>query len=648
MIYLGIDTGGTFTDFVFLKNDELRVHKVLSTPSAPEKAIFQGIEELDLSHEKLTIIHGSTVATNAVLENKGVKTAYVTNTGFKDILTIGRQARRELYNLQPEKVVTPVSPNLCLEVDCRLDAQGDCLIALSSEKINAFTNEISALNVKSVAINLLFSYLNAETEQQLRDSLTEDLFVSISSEILCEIGEYERGMATWLNAWVGPLIKGYINRLNQGLGQSQLSVMQSSGETMSAEHASERAVQMLLSGPAGGLVGAQFMAELSGQSKLMTFDMGGTSTDVALLDGDIQLTNRGKVGHYPVAVPMVDMHTIGAGGGSIARVDEAGMLLVGPESAGAQPGPACYGLGGHLPTVTDANVVLGHVPDKTLLGGYLPIDCHLSQKAIQKLADEMDVSLEEAATGILEVANEHMARALRVISVQKGHNPTEFTLVSFGGAGGMHVCDLADELQMNKALVPAYGGVLSALGMLAAKPGRQVSQSFIVLLSEVNDAVLVDQFERMEQTGKVELITEGVNENEIEAQYSLDLRYQGQSNALNIPWSSITECERDFHVQHEKRYGHYMEIAVELVDVRVKISARNRKFDFGSYFGVQTHLLDKLEIKGNVFNREELSSGSVIRGPATIVEPIATTWIAEHWLCKVDHVGNLLLERLDA
>ncbi|NNJ92874.1 MAG: hydantoinase/oxoprolinase family protein [Gammaproteobacteria bacterium] len=646
MLFLGIDTGGTFTDFVLVDQQQIRVHKVLSSPNAPERAILQGIDELGISGKAVTVIHGSTVATNAVLEGKGVATAYVTNTGFKDVLTIGRQARRELYNLQPHTSLPPVADAFCLEVDCRLSAEGEWIGELSDESLCGLAAQIAEMDVEAVAINLLFSYIDDSAEQKMKSVLPDDLFVSVSSEVLPEIGEYERGVATWLNSWVGPLIQGYISRLQKGLGQNRLAVMQSSGETMDATQAASQAVRMLLSGPAGGLVGARFVASLSGRKRLMTFDMGGTSSDVALIDGDIQLTNRGKIDHYPVAVPMVDMHTIGAGGGSIAYLDSGGMLQVGPESAGASPGPACYGKGGLLPTVTDANLVLGRIPENSLLGGYLPLKKSLAETAVNRLATKMHVSLSEAAMGIVDIANEHMARALRVISVQKGYDPNDFTLVSFGGAGGLHVCALADKLEMKQVLIPVYAGVLSALGMLATRPGRQLSRTHVGLLNTQSNGSLEKEFEQLAVRGRDALMAEGVAEDTLSASYSLDLRYQGQSNTLNITWQDIQTCEQNFHFRHERRYGHRLEMPVELVNIRAGIHGEGLEITLQNQAASVSAADEEAYSAIPVSSREKLPVEETISGPAILVEKVATIWIAAGWNCTQDTSGNLILTKL--
>ena len=486
MRLLGIDTGGTFTDFVYFDGTTLHARKVLSTPEAPEEAVLQGLRELAMDLAGLHIIHGSTVATNAVLEGKGARVVYVANRGLGDVLTIGRQARRALYDLQPEPPPPPVPAELCLETGGRLDADGAVVEALTEEDIAVLLEQIHALGAESVAVNLLFSFVDDRFEREIARRLPSGLFASISSQVLPEYKEYERGIATWLNAYVGPLMAGYLDRTAARTRPAALSIMRSSGDACGAHQAGREAVHLLLSGPAGGLTGARHCAGQIGAAKCMTFDMGGTSTDVALIDGDIALTNEGRIGPYPVAVPMVDMHSIGAGGGSIAYADAGGGLQVGPQSAGARPGPACYDQGGTLPTVTDANLLLGRLPPFTRLGGTLALNGDKARQALAGLAAELGLATaEQAADGVVALANEHMTQALRLISVQRGIDPRDFVLVAFGGAGGLHVCALAEALEMGRALVPARAGALSAFGMLVAPAGRQYSKTLAVLLEAV-------------------------------------------------------------------------------------------------------------------------------------------------------------------
>ncbi|MBS1202429.1 MAG: N-methylhydantoinase A/acetone carboxylase, beta subunit, partial [Chromatiaceae bacterium] len=403
MTLIGIDTGGTFTDFVVWNEGEVRIHKVLSTPKAPEQAILRGIAELGLSPAGLSMVHGSTVATNAVLEGKGVRTLYLGNRGLEDLLTLGRQARADLYDLQPPPRRPPVCADLCLGTGGRLAADGTWVEPLTAADLCALTEAVARLAPQAVAINLLFSYLNDSAEREIAESLPATLFVSRSSEVLPVTGEYERGIATWLNAWVGPVVADYLDRLAEGLDGARISVMQSSGEAIAADQTARHAARLLLSGPAGGLAGAAFAAAAGGVRRLLTIDMGGTSTDVAAIDGEPRLTTTGRIAGFPIALPMVDMHTIGAGGGSIARVDSGGLLLVGPESAGADPGPACYRRGGTLPTVTDANLVLGRLDPEGFLGGRMPLDTEAARRAIRPVAQRLGLSVEAAALGIVRI-----------------------------------------------------------------------------------------------------------------------------------------------------------------------------------------------------------------------------------------------------
>jgi N-methylhydantoinase A len=648
--FLGVDTGGTFTDFVLFDGERLRIHKVLSTPAAPEQAILQGIRDLGLSDEELRLVHGSTVATNAVLEGKGVRTLFITNRGFRDLLSIGRQARAELYNLQPQVLSPPVPRELCVETGGRRDAAGKIIDPLTEEDLAELARIVQQQQPRAVAVNLLFSWKDGIDERRIRDALPGNLFVSISSEVLPEIREYERGIATWLNAWVGPLVEGYVQRLHAALPRASVSIIQSSGDTIDAARAGRQAVRMLLSGPAGGLVGATWLGGLSGHERLLTFDMGGTSTDVSLIDGEPQLTNEGRIGRWPVAVSMVDMQTIGAGGGSIARVDAGGMLQVGPESAGADPGPACYGQGGSEVTVSDANLVLGRLRPGAFLGGRMRLDAEAAQAAMQRLAKTMGCTAIEAAEGVIRVANEHMAAALRMISVERGVDPGDYRLVSFGGAGGLHVCALAEALGMRRAMVPVHAGVLSALGMLATRPGRELSQTWQGGLASRDERDLEHAFSKLEQKAVTELLKEGFGRERLVASYSLDLRYRGQSNTLNIPWEGSAASESAFHALHEQRYGHRLDVPVEMLNLRLRVRAEASGLHLEPDSGVRERLRTDVVMPGYdafvpQFERASLCAGDVIDGPALIVEEVSTTWLSAAWRCHVDQHGNLLLER---
>tara|TARA_R110001599_G_scaffold11830_4_gene55610 strand:+ start:5426 stop:7447 length:2022 start_codon:yes stop_codon:yes gene_type:complete len=657
--YLGVDTGGTFTDFVLFHQHQVRCHKCPSTPEHPEQAILNGIKELGLSGliaaGQLMVVHGSTVATNAALEGKGVRTVFISNRGFGDMLTIGRQTRSNLYDLRPPANVVPVAPELCLETGGRIGADGRVIQVLTATDIAALKRQIQALKPEAVAINLLFSFIDDRFEKAIAAAMPKGVFVSRSSEVLPEYKEYERGMATWLNAWLGPKVADYLGRLQAALKTTPLSVMQSSGGTTDAANASQRAVNLLLSGPAGGLAAVKHLGDSLHRPRLMSFDMGGTSSDVALINGDIKLTNEGSIGPYPVAVPMVDMHTIGAGGGSLAYIDEGGMLRVGPESAGADPGPACYNKGGLKPTVTDANVVLGRLPASAKLGGSMPLNIDAARRAVGSLAAQLRLSIEDAAAGIIAIADEHMIRALRVISVQRGHDPGEFSLCCFGGAGGLHVCALADALGCPEIIVPNYGGVFSALGMLLAPKERQLSRTINTALASISSDVLVQHLQNLATTGRTQLHGEGVQDAEITEHPSVDLCYQGQSYTLNLPWqSSVTDLEMAFHHAHEQRYGHRLELPVQLINVRQALRAATAVPDLPCLpprAPSQAAELCPVFIADDFYAtprylRDELASEQFITGPALISESVATTWLAEGWQAKVDTQGHLLIRRL--
>ncbi len=656
---LGVDTGGTFTDFVLIDGTEIRLHKTLSTPAAPERAIQSGISEMGLDAAvvagRIRIVHGSTIATNAALERKGVTTAYVTNSGLADVLTLARQQRRALYELTPTAETAPVPPELCLEIPARLDFRGHELTPLRDADVDDLLARIRALAPRAVAINLLYSWLDARHEEALEQAIGStfaDVFVTRSSFVLPEYREYERGMATWLNAWLGPLVQGYLERLEVALAPCRVAIMQSSGGTMEAAVASRRAVNLLVSGPAGGLAGAQAIGRAAGIERLLTFDMGGTSTDVALIDGEPELTSEGRLGPWPVAVPMLDIHTIGAGGGSIARLDAGGALQVGPESAGADPGPACYGQGGRAATVTDAHVVLGQLPADAALGGTLRLDVAAARTAVGRIAEGLAVPVEVAARGILRVANEHMAQALRVMSIERGRDPRGMVLCCFGGAGGLHLCDLAATLGMDRAMIPNNGGVLSAFGMLVARPERQLTRTLREDLATLGRERLREAREALGDQGRAELEREGHDPTAFEEEAFVDLRYRGQAFALTLGWSEDREAlSEQFHRQHRERYGHSLDGIVELVTLRLRIRAAGHAVVLPEIVCGEpaapegTVAVTDLGAAVPVFTRATLVAGQQIRGPALVVEATATSLITAGWTAAVDATGNLLLER---
>lgn len=650
---LGIDTGGTFTDFVLWRggaNSALERLKVPSTPDDPAAAILQGIDALGLTADaragRLRIVHGSTVATNATLEGKGARTVYITNRGFTDVLRIGRQARSALYDLHPVSPIDPVPADLCLGTGGRIGPDGAVIEPLTDADLATLRAEVARLKPAAVAVNLLYSYIDDRAERAIETALSDLALVSRSSFVLPEYKEYERGVATWLNAWLGPVIARYLDRLAAALSPTPIAVMQSSGGVIAAAQASRRAVNLLLSGPAGGLAAARAVAIDTQWDDLLTFDMGGTSTDVALLRGPPRLTDEGRVGPYPVAVPMADIHTIGAGGGSIAFIDSGGMLRVGPQSAGADPGPACYGRGGRAATVTDANVVLGRLPG-VALGGVLELNREAATRAIAELAHTLAVSDVDAAQAIVNIANEHMAQALRVISIERGHDPRGFSLLCYGGAGGLHVCALAQALSVERVIVPVHAGVFSALGMLIAQPARALLRTVNASLSEANAGVIEDALRALETTGRGELMAEGHAGAQISCTWSVDLRYRGQSFTLALPWISSDATAAAFHELHESRYGHALGVPVEVVNVRVSVAVDVEPIRPAPLPSPRASAATLAFVAGlgevPVLARTGLARGARLQGPVIVTEPDATTFVDAGWEGTIDRFGHLVL-----
>jgi N-methylhydantoinase A len=651
---LGVDTGGTFTDFVLHDGSNVRVHKVLSTPDDPSIAIERGIADLGLDaaigRGEVTIIHGSTVATNAALEGTGVRTVYIANRGFTDVLRLARQNRRELYSLTPSEPPDPVPPELRVGVAGRLAPNGEVIEPLTQSDLAELRDTVAALAPQAIAINLLYSYVDDAHERAVEAAVQDLAFVCRSSSVLPEYREYERGIATWLNAWLGPVVERYLSRLARVVTPSRVLVMQSSGGTIGAEQASRRAVNLLLSGPAGGLAAARRVGESIGRRDLMTFDMGGTSTDVSLVGEHPTITNEARIGPYPVAIPMADIHTIAAGGGSIAFLDAGGALHVGPRSAGAKPGPACYGLGGTEPTVTDANVVLGRLPASLRLAGSLPMHGDLARDAIARLAAPLGIDNAAAAAGIVALANQHMAQALRLISLERGHDPREFTLMSFGGAGGLHVCALASELGVPRIAIPAHCGVFSALGMLFAAPTRQRVRTINKPIGALANADVDALFDALAGPGIDELVADGAERSDVVETRSVELRYRGQSFTLSETWSTCDAVVAAFNAQHRSRYGHALNVSVELVNVRCELTAPRDFVPLPALVNrapATPREYVKTVDAGAVplYERAELSIDQEIVGPALVVETMASTFIDAGWRATVDRWGNLLLAR---
>jgi N-methylhydantoinase A len=654
---LGIDTGGTFTDLVLIADGALAVHKLPSTPDDPSRAAVDGAGSMALGGDS-RVAYGTTVATNALLERKGAKTALVTTEGFEDVIQIGRQARTRLYDLEYHPPEPLIPPALRFGVNERIAADGSVVTALTPETIADLVRRVGDSGADAVAVSLLFSFLHPTHEAALRDALAKagmQSFVSASSDLLPEFREFERTSTVVVNAYVGPLMSAYLERLG-ALIPHPLTVMQSSGGGTSLALARREPVRTVLSGPAGGVIGATHVAGLAGFNQIITFDMGGTSTDVALCPGRVQTSTNHVVDGMPIGVPVIDIHTVGAGGGSIARVDDGGALRVGPESAGAEPGPACYGRGVEA-TVTDANLLLGRMIPERFLGGRMPITTSRAESAVGDVASVMGVGTQDAALGIVRVANAVMERALRNVSLERGFDPREFTLVPFGGAGPQHACELAEALDMRSVLVPRYPGVLSALGVAIADTSKELSRT--VMTQDANAfGVAEHALKELCDQAIGELASEGADALRITLDRAADVRYKGQSFELRVDWPSGATYDvisDAFHAEHNARFGYADRRArVEIVNVRVRAAVPATLPDLGEeptqlhtpkpadsaqmWFGEGT-------LAANVYDRDDLAPGAAFNGPALITQMDATTVVPPGWQAEVDSRRNVVLRR---
>jgi len=651
MVIIGVDTGGTFTDFIYKDAEEWRVHKRLSTPSDPAEALLAGIRHITGS-EAVQVIHGSTVATNAILEKKGSRTALITNRRFEDVIEIGRQNRTRLYDLAYRKNPPLIPRDLRFGVPCRIDRTGAVLEEMNDSDIASVIDRIQSAGVESVAVSFLFSFQNPEHERRVGAFLLEkDIPHSLSHEILSEFREFERTSTTIINAYVSPKMKRYIRNITDEIGSERLRIMQSNGGSISAAPAMVESVRTILSGPAGGAVGAFELGRPAGYDHLITFDMGGTSTDVALMDGDLPLTLESSIDDYPVKVPMIDIHTVGAGGGSIAMIDPGGSLKVGPESAGADPGPICYGKGDRI-TVTDANLFLGRLIPDNFLGGNMYLDTGPLADHFKRMSKQLGLTPIELAEGILSVANTTMERAIRVISVERGFDPRHFTLFSFGGAGGMHAAFLAQLLNIPEILVPKNPGILSAIGMLMADIIKDYSQT--VMIGPEKRGKIENRFRPLEERGRSELIQEGVDAANVILETFLDMRYQGQSYEIIVPLAD--DYVQLFHELHEKTYGYSnREKAVEIVNLRLRARGMPEKprfpksEDAGETPPGEALLAEKeVVFEGRQFitaimARDRLKCGNILRGPAVLVEYTSTVVVPPFASARVDEYENIIM-----
>jgi N-methylhydantoinase A len=707
---IGIDIGGTFTDFVVYNpsTQQIQTFKLLSTPHDPAEAVLRGLELIRTKSNQssvisdqsritddcspMTVIHGSTIATNALLERKGARTALVTTRGFRDVLQIGRQNRPALYDLFANPPPPLIPEELRFEVDERVGHTGEVLRSLDPAQVDGLVEKLKTQNVGSVAVCLLFSFLRPTHEQIIAKKLRAAGFlVSASSEIIPEYREYERTSTTAVNAYVSPVLDKYLSHLEEALtalphsfsaewgrvgegvkverewGEERgvrLRILQSNGGNISPGEARRQAVRCILSGPAGGVVGCEYVAKAAltpqpllpiageGEIKVITFDMGGTSTDVSLIDDEPQITTEAAVSGCPIRVPTLDIHTIGAGGGSIAHADAGGALRVGPESAGADPGPACYGKG-VLPTVTDANLVLGRLSAEHFLGGQMPLDKERAHAALTKLGKELGLDATHAALGVVQVANAHMECALRVISVARGHDPRCFTLLSFGGAGGLHAAELARGLGIPRVFIPPLASTLSAFGMLAADVIKDYTQT-VMLPGDTPIAELAARLAPFAERGRREVAEEGVTADRTRVERFLDMRYQGQSYELIVPFSE--QVMATFHEIHQKTYGYARpEAPVEIVNLRLRAVGETTPPPLTpqplNEADPTAALLDWREVVFNsgewvspFYRAESLRPGNRLAGPAVVVRADTTILLGPADQAEVDVYSNLIIQ----
>jgi N-methylhydantoinase A len=650
---IAIDTGGTFTDCVWIEGGRIRMLKVFSTPDDPSRAIAEALEKIG-AQGSLILLHGTTVGTNTLLQRKGARVALVTTAGFEDVIEIGRQARPKLYDFFFDRVEPLVSGDLRFGVNERVSSDGEILQKPSADELRELAETIAAKKPEAVAVSLLFSFANTKNENALAGALSRlGVPLSISHQILPEFREYERTSTVVVNAYLQPVMERYLGKLEQRLLKARVFVMQSNGGITALSSAAREPVRTVLSGPAGGVVGAAAMARRSGFDRIISFDMGGTSTDVALVEGEARVSGQSEIAGFPVGVPMLDIHTVGAGGGSIARFDAAGALRVGPESAGADPGPICYGRG-MQPTVTDANLILGRLQASHFLGGDFELDLERTRRVIAEWLKKQGskLSVERFAVGVVRLVNATMEKAIRVVSIERGYDPREFALVAFGGAGGLHACELAEGLSIPRVIVPALPGALSAYGILVSDVVRDYSRTVLWrALDKLPGKRLDAEFSALRQKANEDLRHEGWK-GKIAFDLSVDVRYRGQGYELNVPYTrGMIET---FRREHQRRYGYsYAQRELELVTLRLRARIKSRNSMAASIatvsrnaraFAKTTVIFDGKKVAATVYSRDELAGGRKLRGPAIVTEYSATTVVPPGKRFWMDRAQSLVIE----
>jgi N-methylhydantoinase A len=649
-IVVGVDTGGTFTDLVALVGGAIRVHKVLSTPDDPARAVIEGLSAMLTGLTARVVTYSSTVATNALLEKQGARVALFTNAGFEDLIEIGRQNRNDLYALAPSRPEPLVARAMRFGVAQRTLFDGAEALRLTRAELARIARVAARSGAEAFAIGLLHSYANPRAEAAIARALAPlGRPVSVSSRILPEYREYERLSTTVVNAYVGPRMVTHLENLERRLKVSRLRVMSSGGAAIGTRLARDEPVRTILSGPAAGVIGASELARVMNLDRFITFDMGGTSTDVSLFDGRARIRTLSYPSGYAVRTPVIDIHTVGAGGGSIARVDAGGSLQVGPESAGANPGPACYGHGAD-PTVTDADLVAGRLVAENFLGGRMRLYPDRAQRALTALGRAMRAGANDAARGVIRVVNANMERAIRVITVERGFDPRDFALLAFGGAGPMHACELALELGISHIVLPRDPGLLCAWGALGAPLGREYSMT----VREVAPAYakLVRRAGPMVARARAELRAEGASAKRIRHELWAELRYRGQSYEIEVRLTPGFIA--DFHLAHQRAFGHSAPAApVEVVSLRLRASARELELRPERHARSRSRpepiRRGPVMVGGElrqvpIYAREAIGAGTRLRGPLVVVELSATAYVAPEFSLRADEWGNLHVE----
>jgi N-methylhydantoinase A len=655
-MHISTDIGGTFTDFVLFDGEKIKIYKVPSTPQRPELAIKEVLANLPSA---TSFSHGATIATNAVLERKGSKIGLITTKGFADILKIGRQQRSQLYKLDSTKP-TPLV-DYYFEIAERVSSTGEIIASPSDKEIQAVAKQIQSLDIDSVAICFLFSFLNPANERLMRDQLLKNgIAVSCSSDAQPEFREYERMSTTVLDAYVKRIVERYITDLEAILtNKEQFYVMQSNGGVVKAGMIKKKPVNMLLSGPAGGVAASKFLSDLLDIDNVISFDMGGTSADVSTVaNGIVSWTSEGNINGLPIKMPMVDIVTVGAGGGSIAWLDEGDALRVGPKSAGAVPGPICYGLGGTDVTVTDCDVLCGFINPDYFLGGEIALEPEKAKQGVEKLSQEMDMSYEETIMGVWKVVNAIMVKALRMVSVERGLDTRDFALIAFGGAGPVHAVALAKELNIPKVIVPFASGVFSAYGILVSNVQQDYSQTKIMKLSSSKAKVESEEFIKAKiddflSKAKRDLTEQGINFDDATMIPSVDMRYVGQSYEINVPFfKTVDGAQKRFHARHNRLYGYSMPSGdVEIVTIRLRVLASREKpkplkVGVGAKGKPIKHravLFEEGRAQTPVFRREDLPAYFEHDGAAIIEAKDSTIVVPPGMRFVVDEYGTMII-----